>query len=139
MEEKKKDYTVKHIEEFYSLDDIKEPKIGCLMMVKNEQLRIEVSLESVLDTVCCYIILDTGSSDSTEEKIIDFCKKHKKNLYLIEAPFVNFCITRNISLTFADTINVSYLCLLDCNDQLKGGEHLKKFALSQLKSPTSAY
>ena len=52
----------------------KKPTLALTMMVKNESKRIKYSLESVKDIVDKFIILDTGSHDSTQDIIRDFCK-----------------------------------------------------------------
>ena len=126
--------------EYYSLSRSDEnPIIGCLMMVKNEQNRIHVSLDSVKDYVDCYIIYDTGSTDQTVDIIKNHCEKHKINLYMIQGEFVNFSVSRNISLDYADTKEVHYLLLLDCNDELQGGNKLLEFAKKELKTDNNAY
>lgn len=101
-----------------------KPTIGLVMMVKNEEKRILVSLESVIGYVDALIIYDTGSTDKTVEIIQEFSEKHKINLYLKQGEFVNFSISRNVSLELADTTGVHYLLLLDCNDELRGGKVL---------------
>lgn len=113
--------------EYYTLDRTK-PSIGLLMMVKNEEKRLHVSLESIINQVDALIFYDTGSTDKTIEIIENFSEKHKINLYLKKGEFVDFSTSRNISLDFADTIDVQYLLLLDCNDELRGGDILKLIA-----------
>ena len=105
--------------EFYKIEREK-PTIGALLMVKNEEKRISVSLDSLVGKVDALIIYDTGSTDKTIEIIETFCEKNKLNLYLKKGNFVNFSVSRNISLDFADTTNVHYIILLDCNDELQG-------------------
>ena len=126
--------------EYYPLSlDNKKPIIGCLMMVKNEEKRIHVSLDSVTGTVDCFIIYDTGSTDKTTEIITNHCEKHKINLYMIQGEFINFAVSRNVSLDYADTKPVHFLTLLDTNDELRGGDKLKKFAEKELNSNNNAY
>lgn len=120
------DYTILVEKEYKKLNS-SSPTIGALMMVKDEHERILVSLQSIKDYVDCLIVYDTGSTDNTIDIIKNFCETNKLNLYLIQGTFVNFSISRNISLEYADKIPVHYLLLLDCNDELRGGEHLKKF------------
>lgn len=117
----------------------KTPIIGCLMMVKDEEKRIHVSLDSVTGTVDCIIIYDTGSTDRTIEIITKHCEKHEINLYMIQGEFVNFSVSRNISLDYADTKNIDFILLLDTNDELKGGDKLKEFAKEQLPTNNCAY
>jgi glycosyltransferase involved in cell wall biosynthesis len=110
--------------EYYKLDKTK-PTVGLLMMVKNEHKRLQVSLDSVVGHVDALIFYDTGSTDNTIEIIEKFSEKHKINLYLKRGDFVDFSTSRNVSLDFADTVDVMYILLMDCNDELKGGEKLK--------------
>jgi len=120
------EYKVILEKEYYKLDPSK-PTIGLLMMVKNENKRLHVSLNSVIGHVDALIIFDTGSTDNTIDIIRNFSETHKINLYLIQGEFTNFSISRNTSLHYADSIGVHYLLLLDCNDELRGGKNLKLF------------
>jgi glycosyltransferase involved in cell wall biosynthesis len=109
----------------------RKPHIALLMMVKNEEKCLQISLDSIIGFVDSMVIYDTGSTDST----IEICRKHSEKhnipLRLTEGEFVNFSESRNVSLKFADTFKeIDYLILLDTNDELRGGENLKKFAES---------
>jgi len=132
------------IREFYSLDRNK-PTIGLLMMLKNEKKRLHVTLESLIDSdsgvkyVDAIIVYDTGSTDNTKEIVKDFCEKHKINLYMKEGEFVNFSVSRNVSLDFADTIDVKYLLLMDCNDEIRDGFELRKIAEINMNSIHTAF
>lgn len=133
-------YNVVLEKEYYSISlEDNEPNIACLMIVKNEEKRIHISLESVIGTVKCFIIYDTGSTDKTKEIIINFCEKNKINLYMIEGEFVNFSVSRNVLLDYADTKDVHFLLLLDTNDELKGGDILFKLATSEMYTNNCAY
>jgi glycosyltransferase involved in cell wall biosynthesis len=131
-------YDVVVEKEYYKLD-VDKPTIGLLMMVKNEKKRIHVTLDSVVGVVDAVIIFDTGSTDNTIDIIKNFCEKVKINLYLIQGGFVNFSISRNTSLYYADKIGVNYLLLLDCNDELKGGKNLKVLANDFMSKPNNAF
>jgi glycosyltransferase involved in cell wall biosynthesis len=124
--------------EYYSLDPTK-PTIGLLMMVKNEERRLHVSLNSVVGSVDAIIIYDTGSTDKTLDIIKEFSKKHRINLYIKQGDFVDFSTSRNVCLTFAESVNVHYLLLLDCNDELQGGKNLKRFAQSFLDKENTGF
>ncbi len=112
--------------------------LALLMMLKNEKLRIEVSLNSVLGIVDSVVIFDTGSTDGTQDIVRDWCKKHNLPLYLKEEPFVNFCVSRNTSLDFLDTTSADYALLLDCNDELQDKDGIKKF-VTEYKGECSAF
>ena len=131
-------YKVLVEKEFYPLSKDRAT-IGLLMMVKNEEARIEVSLASVADTVDCVIIFDTGSTDNTVKIISDFCDKRKINYYISEGVFTDFSTSRNISLDYADKISPTYVLVLDSNDELRGGPTLKKLAKTMYKENTNAF
>lgn len=131
---------VNNIEKYeYYQTSFDKPTIGLLMMVKNETKRIHVTLESVVGFVDAIIIYDTGSTDNTLDIIRTFCEKHKINLYIKKGDFVNFSVSRNVSLDFADTVDVHYLLLLDCNDELRGGKALKTCAETFFNQPNQAF
>ena len=103
--------------------------LALVMMVKNESKRITVSFDSVKKYVDCFVILDTGSEDNTIDIIKNYCQKENIKLYLTEKVFpppFHFSNARNTVLDYADD-KADYLLLLDCNDELKGGEKLRKF------------
>jgi hypothetical protein len=113
-------------QEFYNNKDISHINIlAAVLMLKDEEKSILITLKSVSAIVSCIIIYDTGSSDNTIELIKNFSNLNKINLYLIKGEFVNFSISRNVLLDYADCINVDYLILLDANDELKGYDILK--------------
>jgi glycosyltransferase involved in cell wall biosynthesis len=113
--------------------------VALVMMVKNEKLRLEYSFNSVKDFTDTFIILDTGSTDNTMDICKEYCAKHNIKLFLKEEPFINFEVTRNASLDWADEALTTknkemvekkdqrYLLFLDCNDELKSGQELLNF------------
>ena len=103
--------------------------ITVLMMVKNEKKRLHVSLESVKSFADSIVIFDTGSTDNTIQICKDFSEKYNIPLRLKEGAFVDFSTSRNESLEFADSFeDIDYLLLLDTNDELRGGDNLRRFA-----------
>lgn len=115
------------IEKEYKKLSKNDPTIGLVMMVKNEKKRLHVTLNSVLGYVDALIIYDTGSTDNTIEIVKDFSEKNKINLYLIQGSFKDFSTSRNVVLDYADKIDVNYLLLMDCNDELQGGAKLREY------------
>lgn len=101
--------------------------IAVLMMVKNEHKRLHVSLESVKDFADSIVIYDTGSTDDTIEIARNFCDENNIILRLGQGEFTDFSTTRNESLDFADSFeDIDYIVLLDTNDELRGGDALRK-------------
>ena len=118
----------------------KKNHIALLMMLKNEEKRLHVSLESVVGVVDSLIIYDTGSTDRTISILKEFSEKNSIPLRLKEGELVNFSESRNVSLDFADTfLDVDYLLLLDCNDVLRGGENLLRFARDVADTPSTGF
>ena len=110
------------------------------MMVKNEKKRIHITLNSIRNFADSLIIFDTGSTDQTVQILKDFSKESGIPLSLMQGDFINFSESRNISLDFADSFEyVDYLLLLDCNDELRGGEHLRLFAEKHKNSKSTGF
>lgn len=116
-----------------------KPRIAMLMMCKNEKARIHVTLNSCIGVVDSIITYDTGSTDNTIEIVQDFTKEHNLNSYIIQGTFVDFSESRNVSLDYADTLEHDFLLLMDVNDEMRGGEHLRKFCKNELNTDTTAY
>jgi glycosyltransferase involved in cell wall biosynthesis len=115
---------------------INKKLMALVMMIKNEEKRITVSFDSVKDYTDTFIILDTGSTDSTIQICKDYCQKNNITLHLKEEPFVNFMTSRNVNLDFADEVLIDpvtkkqeerYLLFLDCNDELQNADELMRF------------
>lgn len=114
--------------------------IALLMMVKNESKRIEISLKSVLGYVDSFVIYDTGSEDDTIEIITNFADKHKIPLHLKQGPFVDFAISRNVAIDFAEEFEeIDWLLLLDCNDELQNGHLLRNCADKLFEEPVTSF
>lgn len=114
--------------------------IALLMMVKNEEKRLHVTLESVKGHVDSLIIYDTGSTDSTIDILQQFSEKSDIPLHLKKGHFVNFATSRNVSLDYADSIDgIDYLLLLDCNDELKGGNELRQWIQTSARPDETAW
>ena len=118
----------------------KKPHISLLIMMKDEEARIHVTLNSCIGFIDSVVAYDTGSTDKTIEILRDFTEKNKIPLRLKEGVFVNFSVSRNVSLDFADTFDdIDFILLMDINDELRGGEKLREYCNSELNSPYNAY
>lgn len=124
----------------FSTKQKKKPHIAVLIMMKNEEKRIHVSLESVIGIVDSIIAYDTGSTDNTIHILKDFSEKHKIPLHLKEGEFVNFSVSRNVLLDFADTFdNIDFFLLLDVNDELRGGDKLLRISKEHMNTEFKAF
>lgn len=115
----------------------KAPRIALTMMVKNESARIAVTLNSALEHVDSVVVLDTGSDDDTVAIIEALCRKANTPLHLARSTFVDFEVTRNELLDFADD-KADWLLLMDCNDELRGGAKLRQFMAKQKSEQAAA-
>lgn len=116
-------------------------RLALVMMIKNEEKRIEVSFDSVRSCCGTFVILDTGSTDRTIEIVKSYCKRHNIVLHLKEIPFVNFEKSRNDLLDFADDVltHHHFMLLLDCNDELRNHDELMRFSESYKGEATGFY
>jgi glycosyltransferase involved in cell wall biosynthesis len=74
----------------------------CLsMIVRNESARIERALKSAVPYISSWCILDTGSTDGTPEKIIQFFRDAEVPGELRHGPFEDFGQARNLALANA--------------------------------------
>ena len=114
--------------------------IAVLLMVKNEKKRLHVSLESVKNFADSLVIFDTGSTDNTIQICKEFSEKYNIPLRLKEGTFVDFSTSRNESLEFADSFeDIDYLLLMDTNDELRGGDNLRRFAEEYKDNKSSGF
>jgi glycosyltransferase involved in cell wall biosynthesis len=96
------------------------------VMVKNEAIRIERTLQSIVGSVSHIVVLDTGSTDNTPEIIRNFCSKKKIPLQLESIPFVDFSHNRNYLLKMCYALS-EFVILLDANEECKNMESLIDF------------
>jgi glycosyltransferase involved in cell wall biosynthesis len=77
------------------------------MIVKNEENVIERSLQSILPHVDTWVIVDTGSTDSTMEKIREITAAANKQGVLYQRPWVNFAHNRTEALELATAVTTA--------------------------------
>ena len=93
--------------------------LGMLIMVKNEEASIAVTINSVKEFIKYIIVYDTGSTDKTINIITKTCKINNQILSLKEGTFEGFPQSRNVSLEFAESVPVKFLLLMDAGDEFK--------------------
>ena len=88
-----------------------------LIMVKNEAPVILKTLESVASRVEKIFVYDTGSSDNT----VEICKNYAPHIQVKEGPWVNFSVSRNEALEWAEreVPPNSWIVLLDAADEFR--------------------
>lgn len=96
----------------------------CLnMIVKNESARIERMLTSVIPHISAAMIVDTGSTDDTKEKIQAFFKLANVPLLIADAPFEDWSQARNVALSggrvWGGANKCDYLLLMDADMEIR--------------------
>ena len=90
-------------------------KTVCLnMIVKNESSVIRRSMGSAKSFIDYWVVVDTGSTDGTQEIIKDFMKDIPGELH--ERPWVNFGHNRNEALKLAKG-KADYVLIIDADDE----------------------
>jgi len=102
-----------------------------VMIVKNEARGIGKTLASVKPWIDSWSILDTGSTDGTQDVIRSELAEVPGTLH--EAPFVDFSTSRNHSMRLAGN-DCTYLMNLDAEDILIGGAALRSFLRAERES-----
>lgn len=102
----------------------KKPTVCLNMIVKNEKDVITRCLKSVLPIIDYWVIVDTGSTDGTQQIIIDFMKENNVPGELHEQPWVNFEHNREEALVLAK-FKADYILFMDADDILTYDENFK--------------
>ena len=114
------------------------------MIVKNEAQRIKATLESVRPWVDGWTILDTGSTDGTQEIIREVMGDVPGELFeepiitYLDTGIIDFAATRNRGLELAGE-GSTFLLLLNGDDALLDGEQLRKFCQEKREDRSGAY
>ena len=99
------------------------PLLGLVMIVKNESKRITQVLASYRPYINSWTILDTGSTDGTQDMIRTELADIPGALY--EEPFVDFATSRNRALELHGTSTI--FSIMPNGDVLEGGAALVSF------------
>ena len=104
------------------------------MIVKNEALRIGTVLASYRPYIDAWTILDTGSTDGTQDLIRRELGGIPGNLH--EEPFVDFATSRNRALDLHGDRTV--FSIMPNGDVLQGGDELRNFLAAHACDPLGA-
>jgi glycosyltransferase involved in cell wall biosynthesis len=96
-----------------------KPTICLNMIVKNEAHIIVETLNSVLPLIDTWAIVDTGSTDGTQDIIREFFAEHGIDGKLEERPWVNFGHNRTEALQLAAGL-ADYTWVIDADDLVVG-------------------
>lgn len=88
------------------------PLISLVMIVKNETVALPACLDSVQGLVDEWVIVDTGSTDGTQDLVRERCGA------VHEIPFTNFVDTKNAALALATG---QYILFMDADERLLDG------------------
>lgn len=95
-----------------------EKKIVLTMIVKNEAHVIERCLASTLPVIDTWVIVDTGSTDGTQDKIKQFFDQVGIPGKLVERPWVDFATNRSEALELARPEG-AYSLMIDADEILE--------------------
>ena len=112
--------------------------LGALIMVKNEEVSIRQTIQSLKNVVSDVIVFDTGSTDKTIDIIKATCLKNNQTLHLKIGTFKTFPESRNESIEFAETIDVENLIMLDAGDEFECDISISEW-LSIIKTIPTGY
>jgi glycosyltransferase involved in cell wall biosynthesis len=99
-------------------NDKKHKTISLCMIVKNEAHVIERCLSSVLPIIDYWVIVDTGSTDGTQQKIKDFFERNGIKGELHERPWVDFGHNRSEALELCQKTDTDYAYMIDADEIL---------------------
>jgi glycosyltransferase involved in cell wall biosynthesis len=99
---------------------IRAKTIGLCMIVKNETKVIRQCLESTLPLIDYILVVDTGSTDGTQEVIRDFLAHHNIKGTVIDEPWHDFAYNRSFALArLREVAEIDYALVIDADDTLE--------------------
>jgi glycosyltransferase involved in cell wall biosynthesis len=105
------------------------PLLTLTMIVKDEARTIGKTLASAKPFVDRWVVLDTGSTDGTQDAVREAMRGVPGELH--EEPFVDFASTRNRGLDLCGE-RTPFVLWLDADDELDGGDALRAFLTEAL-------
>jgi glycosyltransferase involved in cell wall biosynthesis len=107
------------------------------MILKNEAHTIEKTLASAKPHIDRWCILDTGSTDGTQDVVRKALEGIPGELH--ETPFVDFSTTRNVAMDLIPKDTPGWVFYLDADDTLEGGERLVEHIRNVDDKPETAF
>ncbi len=104
-----------------------QPLLSLVVMVKNEAHCIVKTLDSARHHVDRVTVLDTGSTDGTQDVIRKWFKDRDIPGALHEEPFVDYATSRNRALELDRDWPTRYSLFLSADETLEGGPALRDF------------
>jgi hypothetical protein len=97
------------------------------MIVKDEAASMAAVLDAALPFVDQCTILDTGSTDGTQDIVREVAARHGKPWQLFEEPFVDFAVSRNrvMELDALCAAPALFQFMVSADEYLEGGEALR--------------
>jgi hypothetical protein len=94
----------------------------CLVMIaKDEAQVVSEALASILPYIADFVVVDTGSTDGTQETVRGFFAAHGIPGQVLERPWRDFGWNRTEALALARELSASdYLWMLDADDVIEG-------------------
>jgi glycosyltransferase involved in cell wall biosynthesis len=90
------------------------------MIVKNETKVIRHCLESALPLVDYILVVDTGSTDGTQEMVRDFLAHHNIEGAVVEEAWRDFAYNRSFALArLREVVKIDYALVIDADDTLE--------------------
>ena len=96
---------------------MKNTTLGLSMIMKNESHVILRCLKSILPIIDYWVIVDTGSTDGSQEIVKNFFKENNVPGQLIEIEWKDFSTSRNVALNALEP-HVDYGMWIDCDEEL---------------------
>jgi len=133
------------------------PLLALVAILKDEQASVRALLESALPFCEHVTIVDTGSTDDTQQLIADVLREHGGDLdrhIVVEEPFkpfaplgeriIDFAATRNMALKFESerkerTEPAVFTLFLSGDETLHGGAELRAYLEKHRDGSTGAY
>ena len=110
-----------HLEERASLGQ----RICANLIVKNEKPVIVRCLSTLTPLVNYWVVVDTGSTDGTQETIIDFMDSIGMPGQLHEREWVDFAHNRNQAIDLATAAACDYILVIDADEWVEYGPAFK--------------